>query len=99
MTAIHRISIKTLLIAPIISALLIAPALSADRSDGHALALSHRYGAYTKQGNLAAGETVVIDTPEGSITCTGGVNREFTGKNGPEGTRKPHSGVRSCHFN
>lgn len=99
MTTVHRISIKTLLIAPIMSALLIAPAWSADRSDAHALALSHRYGAYTKKGNLAAGETVVIDTPEGSITCTGGVNREFTGKNGQEGTRKPHSGVRSCHFN
>jgi hypothetical protein len=99
MTAVHRISIKTLLIAPIMSALLIAPALPADRSDGHALALSHRYGAYTKPGNLAAGETVVIDTPEGSITCTGGVNREFTGRNGAEGNRKPHSVVRSCHFN
>src|ERR1700743_3763572 len=95
----HLRFLITLVIAPFVSAALVAPALSADRSDGHALALSHRYGAYTKPGNLAAGETVVIDTPEGSITCTGGVNREFTGKSGPEGTRKPHSVVRSCHFN
>ena len=40
-----------------------------------------------------------FDTPEGAITCTGGVNREFTGKNGPEGGRKNQSGARSCHFN
>jgi hypothetical protein len=89
----------TLLIAPFVSIGLIGPALSVDRSDGHALALSHRYGAYTKRGNIAAGETVVIDTPEGSITCTGGVIREYTGKTGPEGGMKHGSGVRSCHFN
>jgi hypothetical protein len=35
------------------------------------------------------GQTVAIDTPEGAITCTGGVNREFTGKNGPEGAGNP----------
>jgi hypothetical protein len=74
------ISIKTPLIAPFVIAALISPALSADRSNGHALALSHRYGAYTKPGNLAAGQTVVIDTPEGPITCTGGVDREYTGR-------------------
>jgi hypothetical protein len=88
-----------LLIAPIISLLLASPALPADRSDAHALALSHRYGAYTKKGNLAAGQTVVIDTPEGAVTCTGGTNRDFTGKEGPEGGRKPQGGARSCHFN
>jgi hypothetical protein len=99
MTGVQRFVVLTILAAPPIFAQLTAPASSADRSDGRALALSHRYGAYTKPGNLAAGQTVVIDTPEGSITCTGGVNREFTSKNGPEGSRKPQSGVRSCHFN
>ena len=99
MTTIHRNSIKMLLIAPIISVLLVAPALSADRSEEHALALSHRYGAYTKRGNIAAGQTVVIDTPEGAITCTGGVNRKYTGKNGEEGSLKHDQGIRTCHFN
>jgi|HubBroStandDraft_5_1064220.scaffolds.fasta_scaffold296988_2 hypothetical protein len=99
MTAIRRISIKTLLIAPMISALLAAPALSADRSDQHALDLSHRYGAYTKRGNIAAGQTVVIDTPEGAITCSGGVNRTFTGKKGEEGGLTAAQAVRICHFN
>jgi hypothetical protein len=65
MTArIRRTSIKTLLIASFISAQLIAPTLSADRSDEHALALSHRYGDYRNQGNIAPGQTVVIDTPK-----------------------------------
>jgi hypothetical protein len=99
MTAIRRISIRTLLIAPIISALLVAPALAANRSDQHALDLSHRYGAYTKRGNIAPGQTVVIDTPEGAITCSGGMNRTFTGKNGDEGGLTPAQAVRICHFN
>jgi hypothetical protein len=96
MAATRRVSLITL---SIVSAGLMGPALAADRSDTHALALSHRYGAYTKPGNLAAGQTVVISTPEGAITCTGGVNREFTGKNGPQGDLKHGGGVRSCHFN
>ena len=96
----NRFSALSLLMAPIfISALFTSSALSADRSDGHAFALSYRYGAYTKKGNLAAGETVLIDTPEGPISCTGGDNRTFTGKFGPEGSRSHQSGVRRCHFN
>jgi hypothetical protein len=87
---------QAMLIVSIVSP--ITAALSADYSDAHAIALSHRYGAYTKKGNLAAGQTVVIDTPEGAITCTGGTNRDFTGKEGPEGDRKPRGGARSCHF-
>jgi len=100
MTArIRRTSIKTLLIASFISAQLIAPTLSADRSAEHALALSHRYGDYRNQGNIAPGQTVVIDTPEGSITCTGGNRKTYTGKNGPEGSLKTERGARACHFN
>lgn len=77
----------------------IAPALSSDRSGQHAVALSYRYGAYTRPGNIAGGETVVIDTPEGAITCIGGSNREYTGKYGPEGKPNSRRGGRSCHFN
>jgi hypothetical protein len=99
MAAIRNALVIAFLIVPFVSGGLIGPALAADRSDAHALALSHRYGAYTKRGNLAAGQTVVIDTPEGAITCTGGVNREFTGKNGPQGDVKHGGGVQSCHFN
>src|ERR1700744_6017377 len=98
MMTILRVSV-TLLFVFALSAALTTVSESADRSDAHALALSHRYGAYTHKGNLAAGQTVVIDTPEGAITCTGGVNRDFTGKEGPEGERKPQGGARSCHFN
>ncbi len=71
MKLIQLLSFATLLIAPFVFEGLTLPAFSADRSDGHALALSHRYGAYTHRGNIAAGQTLVIDTPEGSITCTG----------------------------
>jgi hypothetical protein len=99
MTAIHRTSIRTLLIASFISAELMGPALSADRSNEHALALSYRYGDYTKRGNLADGQTVVINTPEGSITCTGGNRRKYTGKNGPEGDLRREQRPRVCHFN
>ena len=100
MTCIRRMSVGAALVATLIaSPWRIAPALSSDRSDKHAVDLSYRYGAYTKPGNIAPGETVVIDTPEGSITCTGGSNREYTGKYGPEGKLKRKRGGRSCHFN
>ncbi len=99
MAANRNTLVIAFLIIPFVSDGWIGPTLAADRSDAHALALSHRYGAYTKRGNLAAGETVVIDTPEGAITCTGGVNREFTGKSGPQGGLKHGGGVRSCRFN
>jgi hypothetical protein len=99
MKLIQLLSFATLLIAPFVFEGLTLPAFSADRSDGHALALSHRYGAYTHRGNIAAGQTLVIDTPEGSITCTGGVNREYTGMKGPEGDLKHTSGGRTCRFN
>jgi hypothetical protein len=99
MAAIREILVITFLFVSFVSDGLIGSVLAADRSDAHALAPSHRYGAYTKRGNLAAGQTAVIDTPEGAITCTGGVNREFTGKNGPQGDVKHGGGVRSCHFN
>jgi hypothetical protein len=99
MAAFRNALVIALLFVSFVSDGLIGPVLAADRSDAHALALSHRYGAYTKRGNVAAGQTVVIDTPEGAVTCTGGVNREFTGKNGPQGDLKHGGGVRSCHFN
>ena len=99
MNVIQRTSIKVLLPASFISAELMAPALSGDRTDKHALALSHRYGDYTKRGNLADGETVIINTPEGSVTCTGGNRRKYTGKNGPEGDLRREQRPRICHFN
>lgn len=95
MTATRNALIFAALVVPIVS----VPVLAADRSDAHALALSHRYGAYTQKGNLAAGQTVVIETPEGAVTCMGGVNREFTGKSGPQGDVKHGGRVRSCQFN
>jgi hypothetical protein len=91
--------IKKVLLATLACVGAMGPSVSADRGDTHAAALSHRYGAYTKAGNIAAGQTVVIETPEGSITCTGGDNRDYTGKNGPEGSLKPKPAGRACHFN
>ena len=97
---VRRLSLGATLIATLIASdSTIAPALPSDRSEEHAVALSYRYGAYTKPGNIAAGQTVVIETPEGSITCTGGSNREYTGKYGPEGRVKRKHGGRSCYFN
>ena len=96
---IPRSLIKTVLLATLTSVGAAGPTVSADRSDTHAEVLSHRYGAYTKAGNIAAGQTVVIETPEGSITCAGGDNRNYTGKNGPEGNLKPKRSGRTCHFN
>ena len=95
----QRSLIKTVLLATLTSVGAIGAASSSDRSDTHAEALSRRYGAYTKAGNIAAGQTVVIETPEGSITCTGSDNRTYTGKNGPEGNLKPNRPGRTCHFN
>jgi hypothetical protein len=94
-----RSLIKRILLAALVSVGAMGPSVSADRSSAHAAALSHRYGAYTKAGNLADGETVVIETPEGSITCTGGNNRDYTGKKGPEGNVKAKPAGRACHFN
>jgi hypothetical protein len=93
-----RSLIKKVFLATLACVGAMGPSLSADRSEKHAAALSHRYGAYTKAGNIAAGQTVVIQTPEGSVTCTGGDNRDYTGKNGPEGSMKPHPAGRACHF-
>src|ERR1700744_2289865 len=71
MKSISRFA-NILVIVLVLSAGMTTNSLSADRSNAHALALSHRYGAYTRPGNLAAGQTVVIDPPEGAITCSGG---------------------------
>jgi len=94
-----RSLVNMVLLATLTSLGAMGTAFSADRSDNRAETLSHRYGAYTKAGNIAAGQTVVIETPEGSVTCMGGDNRNYTGKNGPEGNLKPKRSGRTCHFN
>lgn len=77
----------------------IVGAMAADRSPKHAVELSYQYGDYTKGGNLKEGQMVTIQTPEGSITCTSGSGRKYTGKNGPQGAVSGALGSRRCRFN
>jgi hypothetical protein len=69
-----------------------------DKSPKHARELSFKYGDYKNPGNLRPGQTVKIGTPDGTITCTAGTGRQYTGKGGPPGKGGGREIDRNCQF-